>query len=457
MQGALYVHDPFHLTGRILDGKYRLDSVIGEGGFGVVYAGRQLALDQPVAVKCLKPSDGGADVASFLREARVLFQLSHPGIVRMYDVGQIDPRALGVGGSIGGGPMPYVVLEHLAGRTLDLEIEARARENRPFTGDELVRLAEGMLDALAFAHGQGIVHRDIKPANVMIVPGVNGPTTKILDFGLARGGVSGNTSAGVGLTPRYAAPEQWNANYGAVGPLADLFALGLVIEEAATLLPALAGESLAEVVAATTSTTRRSRVSERRPDLSPAFAELVNRATRVAQSERFPSAAAMRDLLRTQISGGRPSGGLGAASSYAPPSPLAASMGYIPPRGVGPGLASGSVPPVVYGVQGPPPGARPLGTSTLDGPGLGPPVGHAHGPPGGPPLGPPGGPAPGPPGGPPPGRASRWWRWALQRVIFWAMRWQMQPAATSACMRPTQRPSRRWICAARCSSPRWPG
>jgi len=380
------VHDPFQLEGRVLDGKYRLEGVLGEGGFGVVYAGRQLALDQPVAVKCLKPGSGDSG-ASFLREARVLFQLSHPGIVRMYDVGEIQTSS---------GPMPYVVLERLAGRTLDEEIVVRTRERRPFSSVELAQLADSLLDALAFAHAQGVVHRDIKPSNVMLVPGPSGPTTKILDFGLARGGMGNSvTTGGVGLTPQYAAPEQWNANYGAIGPATDLFALGLVLEEAATFVPALAGESIADVVASTTSLTRRSRVSERRPDLPPGFADVVNRATRVAQSERFPSAGAMRELLRTLVSAPRPSGyGAVRAGSMAPSSPLAASYSLVPsPR-------ASSVPGAPTFVQGPTHGP-PSGPPPTAVPALG------YAPPG-PPIGP-GGPAVlvGSPGfhGPPPAAA----------------------------------------------------
>ena len=328
--------DPFNLGGRVLDGKYRLDGVIGEGGFGVVYAGRQLALDQPVAITVLKPQKAGADVASFLREAKVLFQLSHPGIVRLYDVGNVRTHL---------GESPYVVLEHLVGRTLDEEIERRARERRPFSADELVRLADGLLEALAFAHQRGVVHRDIKPANVMIVEGPSGLVTKILDFGLARGDVTTmHTSTGVALTPRYAAPEQWMATYGAVGSRTDLFALGLVLEEAATLAPALEGETIPDVIASSTSPTRRSRVAERRPDLPPVFAEIVSRATRVSPEERFPSADTMRDALRSQ--------GPGRVSGYgAPPLPelgvpVPSPSGPLLPPAVGRIEALGAPPPV---------------------------------------------------------------------------------------------------------------
>ncbi len=350
------VQDSFQLVGKVLDGKYRLDGVLGEGGFGVVYAGRQLALDQPVAVKCLKPMEGGADVASFLREARVLFGLSHPGIVRMYDVGEIATAL---------GPVPYVVLEHIEGRTLDAEIAARAAERRPFTGPELFAIATGLLDALAFAHARGVVHRDIKPANVMLVRGPAGVSVKILDFGLARGGNPGQkTTANVGLTPRYAAPEQWNASYGAVGPATDLFALGLVLEEAATLSPALAGDSLAEVVASSTNVARRSSVPHSRPDLPPGFAAAIDRATRVSPGERFATAEAMSAGLRAPPA--RPPGLRAAGLRTGHRDAWAACGAWarrVRParRGVRAAerAAGGAAPGPAYGAPGAPPGAAP--------------------------------------------------------------------------------------------------
>lgn len=379
------MQDPFGLIGSVLGGKYRLEGVLGEGGFGVVYAGRQVALDQPIAVKCLKPTGNGHDVASFLREAKVLFRLSHPGIVRMYDVGEV-PTALGV--------VPYVVLERLAGRTLDDEIEARAREGRPFAAHELLHIADGLLEAVAFAHAQGVVHRDLKPANVMLVPRLSGSRpnessggfhVKVLDFGLARAttsplatGLSTHAHAplavsaslggttGVGLTPRYAAPEQWEPRFGVVGPSTDLFALGLVLEEAATLAPALPGETVLEVMTASTNPARRSRVRASRPDLPPAFADLVEVATKVAQSERFPSAEAMREALRTSAPHAslvpvRAASWLPVAPSQAPPSPLAQSGRPLP----------GAAPP-----YGPPPGATPTSAPSYPGPA----TGHVAGP-----------------------------------------------------------------------------
>src|SRR5262249_3306015 len=101
--------DPFGLVGTALAGKYRIDRVIGRGGFGVVYGGVHTVLDAAIAIKCMAPQgglphDAATETALFLREAKVLFTLSHPAIVRLYDLGTFEAH---------GRELPYVVLEYL--------------------------------------------------------------------------------------------------------------------------------------------------------------------------------------------------------------------------------------------------------------------------------------------------------------------------------------------------------
>src|SRR5262245_45562483 len=110
--------DLFRLVGTVVEGKYRVDRVLGEGGFGVVYAGTHLYLGQPIAIKCMKPlgetrAQEERMASLFLREANVLFSLTHPGIVRLYDIGVINLELHQV---------PFVVLELLDGRSLGEEI-----------------------------------------------------------------------------------------------------------------------------------------------------------------------------------------------------------------------------------------------------------------------------------------------------------------------------------------------
>ena len=120
------VRDAFNLVGTTIAGKFRVERVLGEGGFGVVYAGVHVMLGERVAIKCLKPlgftpEDRERGAQSFLREGRILFGLGHPAIVRLYDVGVIEE-----------GQIPYVVLELLTGTTLDAELRTRGQTRRHF-------------------------------------------------------------------------------------------------------------------------------------------------------------------------------------------------------------------------------------------------------------------------------------------------------------------------------------
>ena len=183
-------HDPFELVGTTIADKFRVERVLGEGGFGVVYAGMHVTLGERVAIKCLKPEgfsaeDNARAAQAFLREGRILFGLGHPAIVRLYDVGIIESRQI-----------PYVVLELLNGKTLEAEIASRAGARRHFSRDEILALFTPMLEAVAFAHERGIVHRDLKPSNIMLVDEGGRLQPKVLDFGTARDDVAGTGRAG---------------------------------------------------------------------------------------------------------------------------------------------------------------------------------------------------------------------------------------------------------------------
>ena len=351
--------DPFGVVGTAIAGKYRVDRVIGEGGFGVVYAGFHQVIGQPVAIKLMKPAGGpdsharGAD--AFLREARVLFDLAHPCIVRLYDVGTTATR-LGV--------VPYVVLELIAGVSLAEEVRRRQRaEAPPFSVAELFAIFDGLLDGLASAHARGVAHRDLKPSNVMLTRDPAGAITpKILDFGTARAaarqGAQGGSSsppvatAAVGFTPLYAAPEQWDARFGPTGPATDVFAVGLLLAETVLLAPPLAGEGMAQIAGAAMDASRRPSITSRRPDIPRDIDAVMLRATRPVPAERFADAAQMRVALRAAFgAGGAPM-----------PAPLAFTMAPMQQM-----LAAPVPPPggAMIHVGGPPP---PPGALTTNAP-----------------------------------------------------------------------------------------
>ena len=162
--------DPFGLAGQVLDGQFRIDGYVGEGGFSVVYRGTHIGLSEPVAVKCLKlpPALGSALVESFIKrfrdESRLHYRLSqgHLHIARCIASGTtVAPATSAL--------VPYTALEWLDGRSLAEELdERRARGLTGRSLGEAVRLLDSAIDALAYAHAQGVVHRDLNPGNLFL-------------------------------------------------------------------------------------------------------------------------------------------------------------------------------------------------------------------------------------------------------------------------------------------------
>lgn len=206
---------PESLIGATLDGKYRLDALLGVGGFGAVYRGWHLRLELPVAVKIAFRVEG-AFGERFRREARVLMRLHHPHIVRVYDY---DRTADG---------LVYLVQEFVAGRTLNAVILERG----PLPPSDVVELGRQVLSALAAAHSVGIIHRDIKPDNLMLTGSIEAPCLRLLDFGIAKlhqigSGEAELTQTGKLIgTPAYMAPEQIR---GQPVPASDLYAVGIML------------------------------------------------------------------------------------------------------------------------------------------------------------------------------------------------------------------------------------
>jgi serine/threonine-protein kinase len=285
-------HDPFGLVGKVIAEKLRVERVLGEGGFGVVYAGTHLVLGLPIAIKCLKTGDAGA----FLREARILFTLSHPAIVRLFDAGVV--AELGI---------PYAALELLSGSTLAEDIAARAPLRRHYGRDELASIFGSILEGVAFAHERGIIHRDLKPANIMLVSDGGRVQPKVLDFGTARataldGIVATGASLSPSFTPLYASPEQWERSRGEVSPRTDVYALGLTFAEMCLLAhPFPTPDNLAAIMRDTFDESRRTRIVAARPDLPAELDAAIVRATRVRPDERQANARELLIELRSAL------------------------------------------------------------------------------------------------------------------------------------------------------------
>ncbi|MDT3708278.1 MAG: serine/threonine-protein kinase [Thiobacillus sp.] len=212
-------------------GRYEILDEIGRGSMGTVYQARDPLIDRTVAIKTFSIAQlkqEGADVESrFLREAQSAGRLSHPNIVTIYDVGEVDGLA-------------YIAMEYLSGTTLrDL------MDKGPMPLDLALDTAIQMAEALAFAHEHGVIHRDIKPANV-IVTDQHG-RIKLTDFGIAHLANSEHTLAGQMLgSPRYMSPEQ--AMGREVDGRSDIFSLGSMLYEMLTGRYAFDGDSLPIIV-----------------------------------------------------------------------------------------------------------------------------------------------------------------------------------------------------------------
>jgi serine/threonine protein kinase len=251
--------DTFKLKGQVLDARYEVESVVGEGGFGVVYRATQVNFEEPVAIKVLKiPSQLSSEEAdtfiqTFRAEGKHLRKLSseHPAFVRAHDTGVID---------VDGVPAPYLVLEWLDGAALEDELKNRRNSGEHGRSiEESMQILEPIFGALAHAHAQRVAHRDIKPANIFIVKTKSGKSAKLLDFGMAKvmtasgtQGLHAATQGGLaGLTPAYAAPEQWDKKLSATGPWTDVYALALVLVELLTDQPPLDGDDMVSLMSAT--------------------------------------------------------------------------------------------------------------------------------------------------------------------------------------------------------------
>ena len=255
-------------------GRYELIREVGKGGTGTVYKAYDTQLRRVVAVKTIRPdlAEHAELVQSLVREARTLAGLSHKNIVRVYDAGEIDGT-------------PFLSMEFVDGQ--------------PFVGRSTaasVALLRKVADALAHAHAHGIVHCDLKPGNILVD---RDGEPRVIDFGLARllRDKQGGRTAPEG-TPAYMAPEQVRREPGAVGPLADVYALGVCLYEALTGARPFDGESASRIFDRILS---RDFVAPRarRPEIPRDLERICLRSMDGDPKRRHPGAAELaRDLER---------------------------------------------------------------------------------------------------------------------------------------------------------------
>ena len=263
--------------------QYLVDREIGRGGMAVVYRATDLRLHRQVAIKVLPPELAfNADVRErFLREAQTAAQLSHPGIVPIYTVGEAEG-------------LVYFVMALVEGESL---AERLARDVR-LPVEEARQILIGVADALAYAGAHGVVHRDVKPDNIMLDR--KSGRTLVTDFGIARAaaGDSRLTITGIAIgTPAYMSPEQALGER-ELDTRSDVYSLGVIgYQMLAGETPFKASNTPAMLVKHVSETPRP--LLSLRPDVPPSLAYAISRALAKKPEERWSDAGAFRDALAT--------------------------------------------------------------------------------------------------------------------------------------------------------------
>ncbi|HEY0079958.1 MAG TPA: serine/threonine-protein kinase [Pyrinomonadaceae bacterium] len=281
------------LVGRVLDGKYRLDERLGEGGMGTVYRATHLLIERPVAVKVLNVGLVTNEEAKerFRREARAAGRLRHANAVAVTDFGE-SPDGL-----------VYIVMELLEGDSLR---DVMARE-APFEPERAVSLMSQISAAVGAAHEAGIIHRDLKPANIFLVSRQQqhgAPLVKVLDFGIAKLAADSLeefeshtlTQTGIMIgTPRYMSPEQCDG--AKLTPASDVYSLAIILYEMLTGATPFTGTSpLAVALQHSSKQPRAPR--ELIETIPPALEELILQALEKRPEERPANACEFRAQLQ---------------------------------------------------------------------------------------------------------------------------------------------------------------
>ncbi len=277
--------DPITRLNAALEGRYRIESQLGEGGMATVYLADDLKHERKVALQVLKPELAAVVGAErFLAEIKTTANLQHPHILPLFDSGEADGYL-------------YYVMPFIDGETL----RERLDREKQLGVDESVRIARDVADALDYAHGRGVVHRDVKPENILLQK----DHTVLADFGIAHAvsesGGDGLTRTGTVLgTPHYMSPEQANAE--AVDARSDLYALACVGYEMLVGSPPFTGPT-AFVVMARHSLDPVPSIRTARPGVPPSVVEAIERALAKTPADRFATVAEWRDALTRRPTG----------------------------------------------------------------------------------------------------------------------------------------------------------
>jgi tRNA A-37 threonylcarbamoyl transferase component Bud32 len=297
----------FGLAGALFEGRFQIEKRIAEGGFAVVYRAWQLTLERWVALKILKAPRSYDDIGraefrqKFADEAKTIARLRHPHIVDVYD--------FSVSTLASGELAPWMALEWLEGETLSVRLKGRrASGKRGLDPREAVEFLRPVIEAVAYAHEQGIAHRDVKPGNIMVTETAQGPSLRVLDFGIAKIMVDDQwpetgqtrTESAPAFSPAYAAPEQ--VAFSRTGPWTDVHALGLMLTELMTDEPPFSDPDpeahMFEQVMARNRPTPRSKGRD-----VGLFEPIIGKALALAPRDRWKSAGHLLKALEDACAG----------------------------------------------------------------------------------------------------------------------------------------------------------
>jgi serine/threonine protein kinase len=276
------LESPSHpeMLGRL--GGYEIESLLGQGGFGVVFRAFDRELNRPVAIKVLAPhlATVGTARRRFVREAQAAAAVAHPNVVPIHAV-------------CTDAPYPFLVMSFIPGRSLQEQV----RQDGPMEPKAIARIGQQVAAGLAAAHRQGLVHRDIKPANILLENGLD--RALITDFGLARAADDAISQTGwLAGTPHYMSPEQ--AASGELDGRSDLFSLGCVLYFIATGREPFRGTQPLAIM---------NQIAHHKPqpvrsmnsDIPQVLAQVIERLLEKKPADRFQSAEELSDFLEQYV------------------------------------------------------------------------------------------------------------------------------------------------------------
>lgn len=284
-------HSHHARVGELVDGRYRIDGVLGRGAWSVVYDAVNERTGQQVGLKMLLRNLPGGDAsaeARFVQEAQIMASLQHPNTLRVFDVGRTPGGAL------------YIAAQRLFGPTLEQVLQLQEAVGRPLSPAELTPVLEAVLGSLAEAHDKGLVHRDVKPANVMLHEVGGERFVKVLDFGIAmwvreaaqeRGRLMGTPDA---MSPEQCADQELDAR-------SDLYAVAALAFRALAGRPVFLGEDVDDVLRQHREAAAPNLRSVAPQPISEALAGWVARGLAKHPKDRFQDARVMREVLREAI------------------------------------------------------------------------------------------------------------------------------------------------------------